>query len=310
MVCFTPLKAYRGHGGGVVFSSKEGFGDLPLDLPCGQCIGCRIRRAQDWVVRCVHESSQHETSSFLTLTYDQVNVPSNGSLDHRHFQLFAKRMRKANRPFRYLVAGEYGGQTYRPHYHACVFGQDFSRDRTIWRTQPHILYESPELNELWGLGHCTIGALTPETVGYVAQYTVKKLTGDQAEEAYTRLDLDTGEEYQVKPEYAAMSRRPGIGESWFRRYHTDVFPSDEVIISSGGGFGGLPDQSLRLQARSPSALLRQTPRRRQSRRSPRSQQPTARARPRSSLVGPAPTRQRGHLDRFGLAQAAPALTPD
>lgn len=243
MVCFTPLKAYRGHGGGVVFSSKEGFGDLPLDLPCGQCIGCRIRRAQDWVVRCVHESSQHETSSFLTLTYDQVNVPSNGSLDHRHFQLFAKRMRKANRPFRYLVAGEYGGQTYRPHYHACVFGQDFSRDRTIWRTQPHILYESPELNELWGLGHCTIGALTPETVGYVAQYTVKKLTGDQAEEAYTRLDLDTGEEYQVKPEYAAMSRRPGIGESWFRRYHTDVFPSDEVIISSGGGSGVSPTKA-------------------------------------------------------------------
>lgn len=243
MVCFSPLKAYRAHGGGVAFSSKEGFGDLPLDLPCGQCIGCRIRRAQDWVVRCVHEASQHDRSSFLTLTYDQVHVPSNGSLDHRHFQLFAKRLRKAGNRFRYLVAGEYGPETYRPHYHALIFGLDWSRDRTLWRTQPHILYESPTLNELWELGHCTIGALTPETVGYVAQYTVKKLTGDKAEEAYTRLDLETGEEYQVKPEYAAMSRRPGIGESWFRRYHTDVYPSDEVIISSGGGSGVSPTKA-------------------------------------------------------------------
>lgn len=230
MACFRPLRAYRAHGGGVVFNRKEGFPDLPLDLACGQCIGCRVERSRQWALRCVHEASQHDRNCFVTLTYRPGDVPPDGSLDVRHWQLFAKRMRKAIGPFRFLHCGEYGETNFRPHYHALIFGQDFGRDRKLWRRDgDQELFTSQQLEDLWGLGFCTIGRLNYQTAAYVARYTLKKVTGDKAEEHYRRIDLETGEEYSVRPEYATMSRRPGIGATWFDKFHRDVYPADEVI---------------------------------------------------------------------------------
>jgi len=34
---------------------------------------------------------------------------------------------------------------------------------------------------------------------------------------------------QRRPEYAAMSLKPGIGARWFEKYQRDVFPHDFVI---------------------------------------------------------------------------------
>mgnify|MGYP007068492975 CR=1 FL=1 len=60
-----------------------------------------------------------------------------------------------------------------------------------------------------------------------------------AENHYTRDVIDfneiTGELYsfmeQVKlvPEYATMSRHPGIGSGWYEKYSSDCFPSDYLI---------------------------------------------------------------------------------
>ncbi len=60
---------------------------------------------------------------------------------------------------------------------------------------------------------------------------MKKVTGDRALEHYetSHVDKTTGEVFRLKPEYTTMSRRPGIGSNWFKKYHTDVFPSDTVI---------------------------------------------------------------------------------
>ena len=75
------------------------------------------------------------------------------------------------------------------------------------------------LADVWGLGHCLIGALTFESAAYVARYCLKKVTGDPAAAHYAgRL-----------PEFALMSRRPGIGGSWFDVYSSDVYPSDEFV---------------------------------------------------------------------------------
>lgn len=230
MTCFRPITAYRAPGGGVVFSSKEGYGDRPLELSCGQCIGCRIKRSQEWAVRCVHEASLHSRNCFVTLTYRPEDVPADGGLDVRHWQLFAKRMRKAGLSFRFLHAGEYGDETFRPHYHACIFGQDFSGDRRPWkRSGEFTLYSSELLEELWGLGFCTVGELSFQTAAYVARYTLKKVSGPLKRERYRRIDVVTGEEYFVRPEYATMSRRPGIGAGWYEKFKGDVFPDDEVV---------------------------------------------------------------------------------
>lgn len=255
MVCFTPLKAYRGSGGQVVFSSKEGFGDRPLDLPCGSCTGCLVKRSREWAFRCMHEAQVHAKTclcgcqrvggvprnSFLTLTYTnditwrdgvRYGLPADGSLDIRHWQLFAKRLRKARGPFRFLMVGEYGGKTYRPHYHAIVFGQDFSDDR-VRIANPKgkdPLYNSASLDSLWGHGYCSIGSVSFASAGYVARYCLNKRGHKVQTERYRRIDVATGEEYYVAHEFTSMSRRPGIGASWFARFRDDVFPSDELVV--------------------------------------------------------------------------------
>ena len=47
-----------------------------------------------------------------------------------------------------------------------------------------------------------------------------------------KLDYETGEIFNLKPEYTSMSRRPGIGREWFDQYKNDVYSSskDYVII--------------------------------------------------------------------------------
>lgn len=103
MPCYSPLKGYRdGATGGLCFDRKldsKGNSSAPeeMEVPCGQCLGCRLDRARMWTSRIIHEASLHEYdhgNSFVTLTYDDKNLPNNWSLDKRHFQLFMKRLRK------------------------------------------------------------------------------------------------------------------------------------------------------------------------------------------------------------------------
>lgn len=213
-----------------MFSSKEGFGDRPLELACGQCIGCRLRRSREWALRMVHEAQMHERNCFLTLTYRSADLPVDQSLKVEHWQRFAKRLRRKIGPFRFFHCGEYGEENLRPHYHACLFGVDFRADRVFVRMSgKHKLYRSALLDETWGLGFANIGELSFESAAYVARYVMKKVTGKQAVEHYTRVDPNTGECWSVRPEYTTMSRRPGIGSKWFEAFKTDVFPSDEVV---------------------------------------------------------------------------------
>lgn len=229
MPCFTPLKAYYAPGGGVVFDSKKGYSDRPLELACGQCRGCRAERARQWAVRCVHESLMHERNCFVTLTYRDSSLPLDMSLDVSHWQKFAKRVRKELGPFRFFHCGEYGEQSLRPHYHACLFGLDFSEDRIyIKGSDFQRLYTSPTLERLWGYGNVSVGNLDYESAAYVARYCTKKITGELAEGHYLRYN-DDGEVWSVRPEYCTMSRRPGIGSTWFDRFMSDVYPSDEVV---------------------------------------------------------------------------------
>lgn len=167
----------------------------------------------------IHESQMHERNSFVTLTYDKENQPPDGSLKVEDWQRFAKRLRKTLGPFRFYHCGEYGETNGRPHYHAALFGIDFTKDRVLLRVERGTkLYTSPLLRQIWGHGHVTAGQLTYQSAAYVARYVMKKLTGKMAEE-YGPL----------RPPYATMSRRPGIGSTWLEKFHTDVYPSDEVI---------------------------------------------------------------------------------
>lgn len=244
MACFSPLKGYysatKNKSGkrSVVFSRSGALVDMPVELPCGQCIGCRLERSRQWAMRCVHEASLHPDNIFITLTYDNENLPPHGSLYYRHYQLFMKRLlvhtaRHTDRPLgvRFYMCGEYGESFGRPHYHAILFNYDLP-DKKLWKLERgNPLYTSQTLTDLWTHGHTSVGSVTFESAAYVARYIMKKVTGPAAENHYNTIDPETGEVLAERtPEFTNMSRRPGIAAKWFDKYMDDVFPDDFVVL--------------------------------------------------------------------------------
>lgn len=236
MPCHNPLTAYRSRvtnpsgRRSLVFNKNEGFTDLEILLPCGQCIGCKLDRSLEWAVRITHEASLHSKSSFVTLTYEDRYLPPHHSLRKKHAQDFMKRLRFfSDHPLRYYLCGEYGSESLRPHYHICLFGEDFSFDRKIHKTSPEGFkyYISPSLTDRWGMGHCLIADLTFETAAYTARYVTKKITGAKAPDYYGLRE----------PEFSLMSRRPGIGDDWLNKNIVDL---ENGLCWSSGGLTKIP----------------------------------------------------------------------
>ena len=212
----------------LVFNPRDGCGDLPVDVPCGQCIWCRLDSSRQKTVRLTHELDYWDVSSFITLTYGNDNLvfassglPTLTKGQHGHMTLFFKRLRKhfKSKPLKYFQCAEYGDRTSRPHYHVILFGEDFSHDRQLVSSNPD-LYYSPLLDRLWSHGGCRIGTVTWDSVSYVADYCVKKLTGDQGAIAYDSVGL--------VPPFATSSE--GIGKQWITDWLYDVYPRDFLVV--------------------------------------------------------------------------------
>ncbi len=241
MPCYHPLQAWQAREGAQpYFGDIRGKDHKSLQLPCGQCIGCRLDKSRDWAVRCMYEASLYDDNCFITLTYDDAQLPRDHSLNKAHFQKFMKRLRKRyeSKRIRFFHCGEYGDELRRPHYHAILFNHDFY-DKELWSTRGgNKLYISEELAELWPYGFSTIGDVTFESAAYVARYVTKKVTGKGVDEIneetglkhYERISAETGQIHTVEPEYCTMSRRPGIAKQWFERYKEDVYKDDFVVI--------------------------------------------------------------------------------
>lgn len=222
MPCYRPLPA------AVLLANKHQLPHpMPEFLPCGKCLGCRKQQARDWSTRMYHESQLHNDACFLTLTYGDEDLPSDLSLNKKHPTDFLKRLRHHAPTFRYYSVGEYGDENKRPHYHAIVFGFAFP-DRTPWmRNSTAPLYRSDLLERNWGHGYATVQDVTTASIRYVARYVNKKLGQIHN---YERFDSITGEVWSVKPEYALMSRRPGIAHHWIERFWHEVYPSDFTVV--------------------------------------------------------------------------------
>lgn len=227
MTCYNPVYAYVGpvlENGkiNIVWKSADSFENEQLDLPCGNCIGCRLERSRQWAVRCMHEASLYEENCFITLTYADAYLPQNKTLKLEDFQNFMKRLRKQyGAGIRFFHCGEYGDEGKRPHYHALIFNFDFP-DKVYFNTRNgYKTYTSFSLDKIWGKGFCEIGEVTTKSAAYVARYSLKKVSGPHSDRHYQGR----------KPEYITMSRRPGIGKGWYDSFKDDVYPSDEVIVN-------------------------------------------------------------------------------
>lgn len=239
MACYHPLQGYKSRRltprgkRAVVFNKADGYVDLPVAVPCGQCIGCRVDYTREWALRCMHEASMHEDNTFVTLTYDDAHIPPFQSLRREDFVKFIKRLRRSydGVRFKYFGCGEYGDETHRPHYHCLLFGLSFVDQVYLATRGKYRVFKSQELERIWQNGLCEIGSVTFESAQYVARYIWKKVKGDEETKRanYEVCDSATGEIVERESEFASASRRPALGKEWYLQFGDEVAGFDTVI---------------------------------------------------------------------------------
>lgn len=160
-------------------------------VPCGNCRFCRKLAQKVWGTRILLESYFHPYSTFGTLTYNDDTVPSFDGLQvlwKPDILEFTEKMRYRTqhiKPLRYFIVGEYGEQTWRPHYHFIFFGLD------VFQTEH-------ALKKAWPKGFHQVAELNFDRALYTAQYCLKKMTKPDDEKLMGRM-----------PEFSRMSK--GIG---------------------------------------------------------------------------------------------------
>lgn len=183
---------------------------IPFPVPCGHCIECVQDYTREWTFRILDEASKYDKCCFLTLTYNDEHLPSDGSLNKRDYQLFLKRFRKSVGKVRYFGCGEYGGKFLRPHFHIILFGY-YPSDCYYWckSKSGEELFRSPTIEKYWSYGFSYVGAVSFSSAKYCAKYMQKYLF---------ETDLRLADKL---PPFTFMSTHPGIGGDYNKCLSTD-----------------------------------------------------------------------------------------
>lgn len=212
-----------------------------LDLPCGECDGCKENYKSMWATRCYLESLEYEHNYMVTLTYNDEHAPKGKygrmTLKKKDFQDFIKRLRiewerkhnwkksEDNPGIRYKMCSEYGSEenTMRPHYHFIGFNLPiFDLEKFFISETDGQVYKSAELSKIWGKGYVTVIECNYNTCAYVSGYVLKKATGSIERKNYEALGIE--------PEFTLQSTNPGIGARWFEKNIEKVIEYDNITI--------------------------------------------------------------------------------
>lgn len=263
MACYHPLKAIRTNtvlesGKRKIVFWKDGMdenaviasGCEVIQLPCGQCLGCRLEYSRQWAIRCALEAKQWKHNYFVTLTYDEEHVPLREhmtvdsrtgeitdietvmTLLPRDLQLFIKRLRtNAVREYntdniRFFACGEYGPLNMRPHYHLILFNCPLPDLVVDKYNDGYTYYRSKFLEKTWNKGFVLVTDFSFDTAAYVARYMLKKHKGK---------DGDFYEKRGIVPEFTRCSRKPGIAKSYLDENTDFIYNYDQVIVVNGKG---------------------------------------------------------------------------
>lgn len=270
-MCFNPLKGFIGENNQVFKVTKKDVvalkwdvvnekwrkyydeKDVPIDayvrfidIPCRSCEECYNQMRKEWISRAVAESQLHNSMIFLTLTYNDDKIPvsefvdddgviwKHNTLRYRDFQLFMKRLRKhfEEKSIRFMVCGEYGSRTFRPHYHCIIYGislQDLGLCIPHTKnSQGDTLYTNNLLDSLWRQGYILVSDANTSTMAYVAGYVAKKSVSQKGKKFY--------ETAKITPPFIKSSNRPGLGSEWFEKNinrYNDIY--DYICVSSSTG---------------------------------------------------------------------------
>lgn len=238
------------------YAASQGKNYEMQRVPCGVCPSCRLQQSREWAARIMMEASKYDCNYFVTLTYDDEHKPFdevrtlpdgrvftddgtwNGYLEKKDVQDFLKRLRihwkrkYDHDDIRFFMCGEYGTQTERPHYHIIFFNLPIYDYEDLKVVNGKPLFTSPEIREIWGKGHISIGEVEFASAAYVARYAMKKRTGTFAAEHYARKGQT--------PEYVNMSRKPGIGKDWYDAHKQEIYDTDNIINVELGKLKGKP----------------------------------------------------------------------
>ena len=223
-----------------------------IEVPCGNCISCRLEYSRVWANRCYLESLTHPFNWFITLTYDDAHLVygSKGfpTLEKDALSSFMRKLRDKlghDVKCRFFGCGEYGDTTMRPHYHLILFGpalQDLTIDipdyskpmlpsgkYPIYRRKnkncDYVFY-SDTIYQCWQKGKIEVEECSWNTAAYVSRYVIKKQKGTGAE-IYDRLGL--------VPEFLRMSNRPGIGADWLTYNKNKLLRFDYLSVKNANG---------------------------------------------------------------------------
>nr|CAI9750592.1 replication initiation protein [Microvirus sp.] len=247
---------------GVNSTADLGY-DGAVQIPCGRCIGCRLEYSRQWANRCLLELQYHDSAYFVTLTYNDEAVPRRiysdektgevheaMSLQKKDFQLFMKRLRRrfSDDKIRFFAAGEYGGNTFRPHYHAILFGLHLD-DLQLYKPSKDGFnyYTSEKLQKVWDTscfsgricyseckgsttpltsrGFVVVANVSWDTCAYVARYVTKKLVG---------FDGEFYDQHNIEKPFSLMSRKPGIGRQYYDE-HEDLYDYTYINVATEDG---------------------------------------------------------------------------
>lgn len=183
-------------------------------IPCGKCGACLQARRNDWAIRLKEEQRVSLNSWFITLTYDESNLPISDTgfptLVKHDLQLFLKKLRRSidrmsisdfnyematdysshrertddNKGVRYYAIGEYGTKYQRPHYHIILFNTPTKTIQSIY--------------SIWTKGHVHIGEVGIRSIMYCLSYHITR-------------NPKLADALEKAPEFATMSRRPELG---------------------------------------------------------------------------------------------------
>lgn len=253
MACYEPKNAWEVKGiqteegkKVIVFNIDNVWKDTELiKIPCGSCIGCRLDYSRMWMARIVKEAEGYKNNAFITLTYNEENIPYKDVINKEtgelitghpliksHLRDFIKRLRRQyeyhfnHKGIRFYACGEYGSKNQRPHYHIAAF----NIDTTVWgdikqigsNHQGDAIWTSEKIEKIWGKGFITIGDLTPQSAAYIARYMLKKQKGEKKTWYY--------ESQGIISEYTSSSLKPGISKQWYEKHKETYWLTDKLYI--------------------------------------------------------------------------------
>lgn len=181
-------------------------------IPCGKCYSCLIKKRKDWVnrleIETINELKENKKAYFITLTYDEQNLPNQPN--KKEIQKFLKRLRfNTNEKLRYYLVAERGEIKNRIHYHAI-----------IW-TKSNVKNMEEQIKKAWGMGRTETLLANEKMIAYTAGYVNKKLVEKREDE------------------FTLMSTKPAIG-TLTEIQEKKVLENSGYITLNGGNRTTLP----------------------------------------------------------------------